>query len=50
MYESAPEGTMAAELPEQMVALLTLTIGVVLTDTVATAILEIQPSVEPVTE
>jgi hypothetical protein len=48
----AAVGVITAELPAQMVALLTVIVGVVLTDTLATAVLEAaQPLVPvPVTE
>ena len=48
----AAVGVMATELPEQMVALLTVIVGVVFTETLLTAVLELtQPLVPvPVTE
>ena len=42
---------MVTELPEQMVALFTVSVGLAFTDTVATAVFEdTQPLVLPVTE
>jgi hypothetical protein len=38
---------MATELPEQIVALFTVTVGVVFTEIVDTTLAEIQPLVEP---
>jgi hypothetical protein len=49
VYEAAPEGTIATELPEQIVALFTVTVGVVFTEIVDTALAEIQPLVDPFT-
>ena len=40
VYVPAPVGTMATELPEQMVALLTPRVGVVFTETVDTTVFE----------
>ena len=51
VYVPAPVGTITTELPEQMVALLTARVGVVFTETVETALEEIQLLVlVPVTE
>jgi hypothetical protein len=52
VYILAPVGTIATELPEQIVALFTLNVGVVLTDTVATAVfVAAQPALlDPVKE
>jgi hypothetical protein len=48
VYVLAPEGTMATELPEQIVALFTLSVGVVLTDIVETAVFEATQAFVPV--
>ena len=48
VYVPAPVGTMATELPEQMVALLTARVGVAFTDTVDTTVFEAAQLLAPV--
>ena len=48
LYVSAPVGVITKLLPSQIVASLTTTVGVVLTDTVATAVFEDRQLLVPV--
>ena len=48
VYVPAPVGTIATELPEQMVALLTARVGVVFTETVDTTVFEATQLLVPV--
>ena len=48
VYVPAPVGTIATELPEQIVALLTARVGVVFTETVDTTVFEAAQLLAPV--